>query len=58
MYISYNTWLDIAFVIKQLSKSNANSRIGYVKRAKRIIQYLKGTLHLKLTFGAHLKPEE
>lgn len=58
MYISYDTWLDTAFVVKQLNKPNIDPKVRYLKTAKKVIRYLKGILHLELTFGAHPKPEE
>lgn len=53
MYLSYGTRPDISFVVGQLSKQNADLRMGYLKAAKQVIQYLKGTMHLGLTYGTY-----
>lgn len=51
MYLAYGTRPDIAFVVGQLSKHNANPRKGYLRAAKRVVRYLKGTMHMGLVFG-------
>lgn len=58
MYLSYITTADIAFVIEQLSKQNADPKVRHLKVAKRVVQYLKDTMHLGLTYRAHPKPEK
>lgn len=54
MYLSYRTRPDISFVVGQLSKRNVDLRMGHLKAAKQVIRYLKGTMHLGLTYGAYL----
>lgn len=57
MYLSYGTRPDIAFAVGQLSKHNADPQAGHMKAAKRIVRYLKGTIHLGLIYGSHPKDE-
>ena len=45
-------------MVGQLSKQNANLRIGYLKITKRVVQYLKDIIHLRLTYGAHSKSKK
>ena len=45
MYLSDGTRLDIIFVIRQLSKQNAELRVGYLLVAKQVMRYLKSTIH-------------
>lgn len=52
MYLSCGTRPDIAFAVGQLSKRNADPRVGYLKAAKRVLRYLKGTMHIGITYGA------
>ena len=52
MYLSCGTRPDIAFAVGQLSKRNADPRVGHLKAAKRVLRYLKGTMHLGITYGA------
>lgn len=58
MYLSYGTRPNICFVIGQLSKPNADPRMGHLKAAKQVVQYLKGTMHLGLTYGVHPHSEK
>lgn len=51
MYLACGTRPDIAFAISQLSKQNADSRKGHLKAAKRVVQYLKGTMQMGLMYG-------
>lgn len=39
------------FIVWQLSKQNADLRVGHLKAVKRVVQYLKSTIQLKLTYG-------
>ena len=43
--------------VGQLSKHNAGPRVGHLKAARRVIQYLKGTMHLGLMYGDTLKSD-
>lgn len=52
MYLSCGTRPDISFVVGQLSKRNADPRVGHLKAAKRVVRYLKGTMHLGLMYGS------
>lgn len=56
IYLSCGTGPDIAFVIGQLSKHNADPRVGHMKAAKNVSRYLKGTVHSGLIYGPH--PED
>lgn len=51
MYLTYGTRLNIAFAVRQLNKHNANPRKGYLKATKRVVQYLKKAMQIKLMFG-------
>lgn len=57
MYLSCGTRSDIAFAVGQLSKRNSDPRVGHLKAAKRVIRYLKGTMHLGIRYGCTLKPD-
>lgn len=46
-YLLYRTRPNIAFVIKRLSKYNANPKNDYLQVAKKVIFYLKSTIYLK-----------
>lgn len=50
MYLSYSTRPDIAFAVGQLSRQNASPRVSHLKTAKRVIQYLKGIIHLGIVY--------
>lgn len=58
MYLSCGTQPDISFVVGQLSKQNADPQAGYLKAAKQVVRYLKGTMHLGLIYGAHSQSED
>lgn len=51
MYLGYRTRPDIAFVVGQLSKHNADPKRGYLQAPKIVIKYLKGTMQMSLVFG-------
>lgn len=51
MYFIYETRFNKAFIIRKLSKHNAKPRKSHFQVAKRIVYYLKGTIHLKLIYG-------
>lgn len=51
IYLVYDTYPDIVFVIRQLNKLNANSSKKYLQAAKRIIRYLKSIIKIDLIFG-------
>ena len=51
MYLACGTRPNIAFAVGQLSRHNANPRKGHLQAAKRIVQYLKGTMNLGLIYG-------
>ena len=50
MYLSCGTRPDIAFIVGQLSRHNADPRVGHLRAVKRVVRYLKGTMHLGLVF--------
>ena len=51
MYLSCGTRPDIAFVVGQLSRHNADPRIGHLRIAKQVLRYLKGTITLGIEWG-------
>lgn len=55
MYLSCNTRPDISFVVRQLSKQNADPRVRYLKTSKRVVLYLKDTIPPGLTYGVRLE---
>ncbi len=55
MYLSCGTRPDIAFVMGQLSKHISDPRIGHIKATKKVVCYLKGTMHLGRIYGAKAK---
>lgn len=57
MYLSCGTRPDIAFIVGQLSKRNSDPRAGHLRAAKRVVRYLKGTMHLGLVYGDTLKSD-
>lgn len=57
MYLSCGTRPDIDFVVGQLSKRNSDPRMGHLKAAKRVLRYLKDTMHLGLNYGDILKSD-
>lgn len=50
MYILCGTRPGIAFVVSQLSSHKADSRAGHIRAAKRVVQYLKGLMHIGLVY--------
>lgn len=50
MYLFCGTRPDIAFAIGQLSKHNLDPRASHMKAAKKVVQYLKGTMHLRFVY--------
>lgn len=53
IYFACRTRSDIAFVVGRLSKYNTNPRKDHLKVAKRVIRYLKRTMHLELVYGQY-----
>lgn len=52
MYLSYSMKPNIVFVVGQLSKHNLNPQASHIKAAKKVVQYLKKTIHLGLVYGS------
>lgn len=50
MYLSCGTRLDIAFAVGQLSKHNSDPKACHMKAAKKVVRYLKETMHLRLVY--------
>lgn len=48
MCLLCGTCPDIAFVVGQLSRHNADPRLGHMRAAKRVVRCLKGSMHLGL----------
>lgn len=53
MYLLYDTMPNISFIVRQLSKQNANLKVGYLKASKQVIYYLKSTIHLGIIYSAN-----
>lgn len=51
IYPSCGTKSDIAFAVGQLSKRNADPRVGHLRASKRVVRYLNDTMHLEITYG-------
>lgn len=51
IHLVYDISPDIAFVIRQLSKYNADLRKGHLQVAKKLVRYLKSTIDMSLIFG-------
>lgn len=50
MYLSCGIRPDIAFAMGQFSKRNADPRVGHLKAVKQVLRYLKGMMHLRITY--------
>ena len=44
--------LDISFAVSKLSQFNRNPSTTHLKAARRVLRYLKGTKHFKITYGS------
>jgi len=55
MYIAYETWSNIVFMIECLSQNLINIRIEHIKITKWVIQYLKETTNYDLRYRSKLK---
>lgn len=51
IYLSCGIRPNIAFGVRQLSKRNANPRVGHLKAAKCVIRYLKGMMQIRIIYG-------
>lgn len=51
MYLSCGTRPDIAFVVGPLNRHNADPRVGNMHAAKRVVRYLKGSMHIGLVYN-------
>ena len=51
MYLSCGKRPDIAFVVGQLSRHNADPKKGHLWAAKRVVRHLKGTMEMGLIFS-------
>ncbi len=51
MYLACGTRPDIAFIIGLLIRHNADPRKIHLREAKRVVQYLKGTMQLGFIYG-------
>ena len=57
MYLVCGTRPDISFVVEQLNRYNSDPQIIHIRTAKLVLQYLKGTMSLRLIYrrdAAHL----
>lgn len=50
MWVSTLTRPDVTYAVNQCAKFMANPGLAHIHAAKRILRYLKGTKHLKLTY--------
>lgn len=57
MYIMLQTWPDIAYAISKLSQFSSNPTEQHLQALKRVLQYLKGTQDLGLTYQKEEKGE-
>ena len=55
IYLSCGTQPDIAFVVEQLSRHSWNPHVGYLRIAKQVFGYLKGTITLGIEWGNNLE---
>jgi hypothetical protein len=53
MYLSVMTCPDITFAVSTLSQYLESPTTTHLIAVKRVIRYLKGTKHLRLTLGGH-----
>lgn len=51
IYLACGTRPDIALIVGQLSKHNADPKKDHLRIAKRVVSYLKGTMQIDLIFG-------
>ena len=51
IYLACGTRPDIAFVVGQLGRQNADPKKSHLQAAKRVVRYLKGTIPMGLIFG-------
>lgn len=51
IYLACGTRPDIAFVVGRLGKHNTNPHKEHLRAAKRVVRYLKVTMHLELVYG-------
>lgn len=58
MYLLFSTRFNIVFAISQFNKNNVNLQIRNIKVVKKIVHYLKATIHLELIHGFHSKNKE
>ena len=56
MYAMLGTRPDIAFAVSVISRYASNPTVAHSGMLKQILRYLKGTIHLQLTFRGALKP--
>ena len=56
MYAMLGTRPDIAYAVSVVSRYASNPTEDHWTAVKRIFRYLKGTLHLRLTFSGPLRP--
>lgn len=54
MYLACGKRPNISFVVGQLSRHNVNPRKGYLGAAKRVVQYLRGTMEMGLMYSRKL----
>ena len=54
IYLACGTRPDIAFAVGQLSKHNTDPRKSHLRAAKRVMQYLKGIINLRLVYGQYV----
>ena len=57
MYLLCDIRFYITFAIGQLSKYNLDPKVDNIKVIKKIVHYLKDTMHLRLIYRVYIKDE-
>lgn len=52
IYLIFKTRSNISFVVSLLSQYNSDPRVGHFRVAKQLLCYLKGTIYLRIVWGA------
>lgn len=55
MYLAYWIRPNITFVVGQLNKHNADLRKDHLQTVKRVVEYLKGIIQMRLVFRRKIK---
>ena len=58
MYLFCGIKIVILFVIEQLSRQNADPKIGSLKVVRQIVQYAKGIIYLNIIYKTNNSPSQ